>query len=95
MLALFIQSLFVLFSGVSVGFCMLCEFRNHVLRVTKHHPQNGPIRPMTIIQRLSCKYASYLPCTSLFFCFCGLSPEFKGKSASCYLARLSCKRLQV
>ncbi|XP_065065768.1 ubiquitin carboxyl-terminal hydrolase 36-like [Rhopilema esculentum] len=39
---------------VSVGFCMLCEFRNHVLRVAKHHPQNGPIRPMTIIQRLSC-----------------------------------------
>jgi len=41
-------------SCASVGFCMLCEFKNHLIRVAKHNAQNGPIRPMSIIQRLSC-----------------------------------------
>eukprot|EP00794_Sanderia_malayensis_P009251 gene9251-10228_t len=38
---------------VSVGFCLLCELSNHLTRVAKQSPRSGPIRPMTIIQKLS------------------------------------------
>jgi len=38
----------------AVGFCMMCELNNHVTRIFRHNPHEGPVRPMSIIQKLKC-----------------------------------------